>query len=353
MGDGFNSLEALMQEYILKQEYIEKQNRGSHSFPSIGRSICKPECFPAGKLEAVLQENTNLRVENGILRATSPFQQMALPPSHSQAPVLGWYISQDVLRQLLDISDRDLADIAYVVDKKNQFPPRQRVLTEQIINTPLFRNWLVSPCSTKLLIQWDARRPKTIAGVTPLSVFCASLVQKLRSQEQFVPALWFCEQHIDKGQAGARIGGRAMLASLIDQLLRQHTFDMRALHQDIDPDALQGGDVQTLIDILGWLVRQLPQRTTFFCVIDGVVLYEREEFESEALQVFSHLVRLSSDQSLCANVKLLFTSTPGTGIVRVAFEAEDLLLNVHTLPQLAHPPDEERMDRELGRELMG
>ncbi|KAH8788350.1 hypothetical protein F5883DRAFT_531837 [Diaporthe sp. PMI_573] len=331
MGDGFNSIEALLREYIEKQkEENREQNR---------------------KLEAALQENTHLRVENGILRATSPFQQMVFPPSHTQAPVMEWYISQDVLRQILDISDVDLMDVVYVADKKTQFPPKQRVLTEQIVNTQLFRNWLVSPCSTKLLVQWDSRLPKTIAGVTPLSLFCANIIQALRSKEQFLSALWFCGQHVDKGRAGARIGGRAMLASLIDQLLRQHTFDMRALHQDVDPDGLQGGDIKALINMLAWLARQLPQTTTLFFIIDGVVLFEREEFESEALPVFANLLGLTADRSLCANIKVLFTSTPGTGIVRAAFEAEDLLLNMHTLPQLTCPPNDERLDREFGREL--
>lgn len=328
------------------REYIEQQNRESHSFSRIGRDVNNAECFLAGILEAVLRDITTRRPDNIIPQPTRPFE-----PSHSQATAMEWYISQDVLRQILDISDLDITDIAYVADKKNQFPSRQRVLTEQIINTQLFRNWLVSPHSTKLLIQWDGRRPKTIAGINPLSVFCASLIRRLRFQQHFVSALWFCGQHMENGQAGARIGGRAMLASLIDQLLRQHTFDMRALHHNINPDGLQRGDMQALIDMLVWLVRQLPQSTTFFCLIDGVVLYEREEFESDALQVFSRLVKLTSDQDVFANVKVLFASTPGPGIVRIAFEAEDLILNVHTLPQMTHPADEERENRSLEESL--
>ncbi|KAK1518532.1 hypothetical protein CABS01_06066 [Colletotrichum abscissum] len=112
---------------------------------------------------------------------------------------------QQQSREYEHVSDIDLIDMNFVTNKKNQFPPRQRVLAEQIVNTLFFRDWMVSPHSTKLLIQWDFRLPKTIAGVTPLSVFCSTVVQSLRCKEQFISALWFCGQHIDNSKAANRV----------------------------------------------------------------------------------------------------------------------------------------------------
>ncbi|EOD43138.1 hypothetical protein UCRNP2_10165 [Neofusicoccum parvum UCRNP2] len=138
-----------------------------------------------------------------------------------------------------------------------------------------------------------------------------------------------------------------MLASLIDQLLRQHAFDTRPLHNDINLAALQAGSLDEQIKLLGWLVQRLPETTTLVCIVDGVVLFERPEFEDEALRVFSSLLALTADESLPAAVKVLFTSTPGTDTVRAAFEEENLILSVDGLPRLGWVPNDERLAREL------
>jgi hypothetical protein len=159
--------------------------------------------------------------------------------------------------------------------------------------------------------------------------------------------IWFCGRHVDASESGGYVGGRAMLASFIDQLLRQYEFDMRPLHHDVDLASLHGGDLDMLTKLLGWLVRQLPESTTVFFLVDGVALFERDEFEGEALPVLSSLLSLVGDKSVTTTVKLLFASTPATDIVRGAFEAEDLILDVQALPILTRPMSDERFGREL------
>ncbi|KAF5847605.1 hypothetical protein GGP41_000358 [Bipolaris sorokiniana] len=304
------------------------------------------------ELEVARQENIYLKVENGILRSTSPIQQSmwAPPPQSAQAPALGWYISQDTLRNMIDTFDLDFADIAFVMDKKEQLSGKDKARAEQIIHTQLFQNWIVSASSSKLLVHWDLHRPKKIAEVSPLSVFCMTLVQSLRTKDRFMSALWFCGRHVDESDPGARTGGRAMLLSLIDQLLRQFEFDTRPLHNHIDLVSLQEGGLEVLIKLLHSLVRQLPPQTTLFIIVDGAVLFERDQFEAEALRVFASLIILVADTSVMASIKVLFTSTPGTHIVRGAFEPEDLILSVDNLPRPAIG-SEERMVRELKGEL--
>lgn len=258
-----------------------------------------------------------------------------------------WFINQDALRRMLDSPDLDIEDFGFITDKKEEIPAKQRLQAEQIVNAQLFQDWIVSPTSSKLLVQWDFHPPKVIAGVSPLSVFCTIMAQALRAKERFVSALWFCGRHVDTTDAGGHIGGRAMVISLIDQLLRQCTFDMRSLHREVEFVGLQGSRLGDLIKLLSWLVRRLPETTTFFCIIDGIVLFERDEFETDALDVFSALLRLSGDQSVPATVKILFTSTPGTDIIRGVFEKEELILDVDGLPRLGWAPSEERMTREL------
>ncbi|KAL8366417.1 hypothetical protein RB595_004950 [Gaeumannomyces hyphopodioides] len=307
------------------------------------------------QLEAARQEILRLNITNERLRAATPSPQgWWLPPQQPpQAPTMGQYISPEGLRRILDTPDLDLADLAFVDNKKGQLPETERAQAEHIANTQLFQRWVVSASSAKLLVHWDSSLPETIAGVSPLSVFCATMTKALRARERFVSALWFCGRHADPTEAGGRIGGRAMLTSLIDQLLRQYAFDTRPMCSDVDLAALQAGGLDALTQLLGWLVRQLPETMTLFCIIDGVYLFERDEFSGEALPAFLSLIRLTEDGSVPATIKVLLTSTPGTDIVRGAFEEEDLILNVNGLPQLGWAPSDERMIRELEGEMEG
>jgi len=270
---------------------------------------------------------------------------------------------------MLDIPDLDMADMAFVDGKQHELPEPERVLAEQAVNTQLFRNWIVSPSSAKLLLHWGSSPPTTVAGVSPLSVFCRTMAQALRARERFVSLVWFCGRHVgdedddddDDGDEAWRRrppGGRTMLASLIDQLLRQHVFDTSDLGRgdDVHLGALQAGQPAARAALLTWLVRRLPATTTVFCLVDGVALYEREEFEGEALSALSALLRLTVDGAVAAAVKVLFASTPSSDVVRGAFERvrqEDLILEVAGLPLLSAAASEERMARELGAGLGG
>ncbi|EMD86518.1 hypothetical protein COCC4DRAFT_115804, partial [Bipolaris maydis ATCC 48331] len=304
------------------------------------------------QLERVRQENVYLKVENGILRSTSPVQQITwAPPQQSAlAPAPGCHMNQEMLRNIIATFDLDFDDVAFVMDKKGQLSGKDMARAEQIIHTRLFQNWIVSASSSKLLVHWDLSQSRRIAEVSPLSVFCMTLVQTLRTKDRFMSALWFCGCHVDESEPGARTGGHAMLLSLIDQLLRQFQFDTRSLYNDIDLVSLGEGGLEVPIKLLDSLVRQLPPHITLFIIIDGVVLFEREQFVDEALEVFASLIRLVVDASVMASVKVLFTSTPGTAIVRSAFEPENLILAADNLPRPA-VWSEERMVRELEGEL--
>lgn len=245
--------------------------------------------------------------------------------------------------------DIDQVDLAFVVDKAEQLPWRQRAQVEQSIQTELFQRWITSPLSTWLLLQWDRRPPQKIDHVSPLSTFLASLTRMFRqSGIRFVTAVWFCGEHLGPQGIGSASDGRAMLASIIDQILCQHYIDMSASpleRGEISADAWQAGGFTALGAILEWVVRQLPETVTLFFLVDSVASYEED---TGTLQVLSLLLRLAWDGHLPLTVKVLFASTPTPHIVRTAFEGhQDLIVNIEVLPQMVWAPSEERMGREL------
>lgn len=285
-----------------------------------------------------------LAIENQRLRSTSPMLPSPwAPPAQPQAAVS---ISQEAVQRILGTPDFDYADVAFILDKKEEIPARQRAQAEQIVNTTIFRNWVVATFSTKLLVQWTSRLPKTIAEVSPLSIFCATMAQALHAKERFISIQFFCGRHIDPMESAGYVGGRTMLLSLIAQLFRHWSFDMRLLYPSITA-RLHEYQVGVLEDLLGWMVRQLPPTITLFCIIDGVVLYEREEHWEEALPALGFVLGLTKDPGVSATVKVLFTSTPGPDTIRAAFTAEDQILNVEALPQLEWTPSDERLMREF------
>ncbi|KAH7136819.1 hypothetical protein B0J13DRAFT_625450 [Dactylonectria estremocensis] len=298
------------------------------------------------QIRAAQQEIVFLQIENGRLRSVSPTPQIMSPtPPPQPVPTLEWQVNRQVLRQMLGSVDVDLADAVFALDKKGQLVARERTLAEQIYKSQLFQAWIRPASSAKLLIHWDRKLPRTIANISPLSLLCTSIPELLRAHDRFITAVWLCGLHIDSSESA--VGGRWMIASLIDQLLRQHEFDTRSLAADgFNLERIQLGDLNELIRLFEWLVWQLPKTITLVCLIDGVILYEREEME--AFDVLACLMRLAADQDGRTAVKLLFTSTPGTDVVRDPFEEGDLILNVDGLPKLVWAPSEERVAREFG-----
>ncbi|KAK5991956.1 hypothetical protein PT974_05351 [Cladobotryum mycophilum] len=304
------------------------------------------------ELERSRHTITSLTIQNETLRSISPIQHsMWPPPPHGQPAVYTWLLSQETLRWVVKSPDIDLADMSFINDRRGLLSTRHRAQTEQVVNLQLFRNWIVSPTSTKLMIQWNSQPPKTVAGISPLSVFCTTITQGFRTSEHILSLVWFCGRHIDKYEAGEQVGGHSMLASLIDQLLQQHTFDTRPLCNDFNLTSLQQSEYDELIRLLDWLVRQFSNDITLFIVVDDVVLFERDEHWDQSAPVLSKLLSLVNDTTLPAVIKVLFTSTPGSDIVRAAFEQGDLILEVGRLPDLGSASSDERVARELGDAL--
>ncbi|KAK6069776.1 hypothetical protein SCUP515_08789 [Seiridium cupressi] len=238
---------------------------------------------------------------------------------------------EEVLRGMVGSPDYVDVDISHVLHTRELLPADQKAQVDLVFNARLFHDWNGSAFSQKLLVQWDDNEPTTIAGVSPLSVFCAHLMRNMETEPEFLTIVWFCGLHIDPVEPQTAVGGRAMVASLIDQLLRCHHSDMQKVRQEINTAFVQQGKIRELIKLLGWLIRRLPTDITLLCIIDGVVMFEREEFRRKALMVFSSLLTTCNDRAISSTLKVLFTSTPGTGLTRAAFEPQGLILDAGRL----------------------
>jgi hypothetical protein len=235
-------------------------------------------------------------------------------------------------------------DLGVIVSRKSRIPDREILQAEQIVNHAKFHAWMKSGNSAKLLILWNNRSPKTFAGITPISVFCASLVPMICGHAQFICLIWFCGLHTDLKKPNAW----EMLASFINQLCQQASFDFTTFENDgFNEDSLfQDHDSTALFKILCWLIQQLPIDITIVFLIDEAYIYERDDF-TEEVSIFNDILGLVGDSKIDTVVKLLFTSTKAINKLRSGFELKDQILHVEELPHQTGAPSEDRMSRQI------
>ncbi|KAI0387115.1 hypothetical protein F5Y04DRAFT_243035 [Hypomontagnella monticulosa] len=298
-------------------------------------------------------ENIALGTSLGLLDST----WSSLPGSSGRLPWLERpYIGQKELWGILNISgdDVDTIDMEGVEGKGQELPLQDRAQAEQIVHDQLFQKWIMSPTSSKLMVysNFSGHMMKTSA----LSLFCTTLTNAFRSREGHLCLVWFCGRHLgydsdsdsDLGSSdsedvlddvfslshdedndyspGTRQGTiKRMVRSLIAQLLCDYDFGPgHLLPPDIDPhDIHNGHNLSHLRRLLRWLVYQLPEKITVSFLIDGIVFYEREDFEDPMLDVLGDLLELTVSSDVPPVVKVLVTSPRPTLTVRMGFEDDN------------------------------
>lgn len=284
--------------------------------------------------------------------------------------------------------DIDTADMEIIEEKGKQLPLRDCVRTEQIVHDHVFQEWIISPTSTKLMIY--SNFPGLKVEISALSLFCTTLAKAFRSRERYVCLVWFCGSHLgydddldsdlsdddpeddlddysiydqeDDYSPGVKQGVmRRMMRSLIAQLLCDYDFGPRhLLPPGVDPDVIEEcRSLAQLRHLFRWLVRLLPEEVTLVYLLDGIVFYEREEFEDPMLDVLGDILELTRSDDVLATSKVLVTSPRPTLTVRVGFENEDVgangagvlkgsIMSMDLLIPSHTDVSEERVNRNLG-----
>ena len=273
-------------------------------------------------------------IRETLSRASSPAPQHDLAAAHQ-------YISSQTLLDWIDIPDLASSDMEYIAERRGvRVPPHEQARAEQIVRTQQFRNWLASPSSAQLLIHGNYDRQRYISG---LSLFCQTLAESLVERTpHFLHLIFYCGLHVDDEYAG----GRALIQSFICQLLCQHDFDSALRSSEVAQQLVEFGDIEELCKLFEMLVYRLPREVVLLCLIDGVVYYEREEFEDDIGLVLATLLKLSCEQGTHAAVKVLITSPTKTVDVRQPFP-DELILSMESLAGSGMVASRERLVREL------
>ncbi|KAG6361195.1 hypothetical protein INS49_009419 [Diaporthe citri] len=261
------------------------------------------------------------------------------------------------IREILSREDRLLAGQAHVAqqsaDMKNTIlslmdvvkelgttlSKRDKSKADQVLQTELFQQWMACLEPAKLLIHGNFRGSTT---VSPLSLLTATLTEAARAdQHRLVSLVFFCGCHLDR-EEDTFSGGRALMQMLISQLLQQqpHT-NISPSPWELDMDRVR--QVHQLCQLFNLLVHRLPGEVTLFCLIDGMVYYERDEFIDEMHYVLTELMRLVGDPTTQANVKLLVTSPWRTEMAQQFFQEDREILYMEGMQSRELTPSASRV----------
>ncbi|KAK1993592.1 hypothetical protein LX36DRAFT_661366 [Colletotrichum falcatum] len=218
----------------------------------------------------------------------------------------------------------DEEDLGHIAANAELMLHMDRGRAQQLMGEPLFRRWMSAGGSARLLVHGDFQPP---FDTSPLSVVCSLLTHTFRNLGGgFVSLVFFCGRH---QIWDAHRGGSAIIRSLIDQLLRQCMLDSIRAGPDVYLEDVDRGDLKALCEVFVLLFRQLPSHLQVFCLIDGICLYETDQYLDGMGVVIMSLISLveSGGYGLWPTLKLLITSPSPTVEVRKVFDPEpDTLL---------------------------
>ena len=251
--------------------------------------------------------------------------QRTLTPTKNLNSHNDWPVQQDDLWAILNGFSFEDKDMQLTMEKQERLPQQERATTEGLLSIPRFRDWMVSPTSRELLVQGSLTGDREISS---LSVFCSTFTTAIRGRPKYISLIHFCGLHADPA-TDADAGADGMIMSFIAQLLWQWDFDTAHLQQYVDLSWVEYGEDPTwgdLLNLLKWLIRQLPPSQTVFFIVDGAYHYEKNVHIDAFIDSMAAILDTTLDEAVGATVKILVTSPCRATEIRQGFHDDAVLL---------------------------
>ncbi|KAH0558874.1 hypothetical protein GP486_004493 [Trichoglossum hirsutum] len=241
--------------------------------------------------------------------------------SRSPSPTNGPQgISRRKLLRILPFQPRiPPSDILTALQYGRNLPLAQQDRAEYIMRSATLKTWITSPDSQPLILNGNAE----YEVISCVSFVSAMLVRALQDVcgESIMVVSHFCALH--RKEEDVHAGPVGMAGSLVGQLLVQYRgFDF-SFYRRSQNASLADGDPCALTTLLTELIRQLPPKTAFFCVIDSVSSYEGSNLRHDTCKIVKELLQLT-EHPTDASVKVLVTSPGRCGYVHRGVDRGDV-----------------------------
>ncbi|XXH01267.1 hypothetical protein Hte_007621 [Hypoxylon texense] len=219
-------------------------------------------------LEEALRSNPRLHPQTG-----QPLPvQYAQPPAPRRKAISRQSMCESVLRYEPDVPWEDLAAVMH---RGAELSLEEQDRIVYVIESPVLRNWLLSPKSGILLVRENSEDLDSSSTSSAMSFVAAHVIQSTQQQQQqqksrLLCLHWFAGQHRNP-RADADANAHGVARSLVGQLLHLHgRFDLYFVKRRTALAVRERGDLRVLCDVLDELLFQLPAGTALLCVVDGL-----------------------------------------------------------------------------------
>lgn len=274
-------------------------------------------------------ESGDSKRESGNQQSLLPFPGMALGRAENRKQLL------TLLKHLGndeddDVRTRDMSAQLNLIYRLSH-PSQDRAVA--LILSSRLQRWLTDTSSCALLINGQMFSTEHETRQSPLSYFCAKLIDGILSQDQqdisnpVFSVCWFCGQHTDvRADVDAHPPG--MLSNLLSQLI--HQLMQSSVSTTLQDFALSDQHLQLsdLCFLFSQVAGSLPNGTVLFCILDGISYYEDADRRDECMEVFSTLTSLTRQSRTEPDrplLKLLVTAPLRSHHVQSLFEADEVM----------------------------
>jgi hypothetical protein len=210
-------------------------------------------------------------------------------------------------------------DLTFMLRQSQSIDIQAQSKGRWLFRSPRFQNWLCSSGSDMLSVEGNSEQ-YGMSRCSPMTLMSTVLIQGLAKQDGTQVLHFFCGAHnTDNDDLGGPLG---LIKSLIVQLLAMNDFDFGFIGSRQWSEYLEKQDLLTLCNLFRGLVAQLPW-LILFCVIDGISLFEREQWQSQIEFITWKLKEVAVDPTTSVVFKLLVTSPGICRFIKDVMTAED------------------------------
>lgn len=197
-----------------------------------------------------------------------------------------------MLQSILNVKrGHEEQDLVFVRRQDSVLDAKSKSTAGHVFVHPNFQRWMVT--NEPDLIHVEGRLEGLHGKTSPISYFCAGLVDAFRELASTVVLHFFCGQHMSSNDELR--GPQGVMRSLVVQVLRACPMVSLA---DLDLEAF-GRKYETirldyLCDLFKLVVGQIPTNYTVYCIIDDISGLEKDEWVEEywgIMQMFQDLVK--------------------------------------------------------------
>ncbi|KAK4187375.1 hypothetical protein QBC35DRAFT_234990 [Podospora australis] len=214
-----------------------------------------------------------------------------------------------VLRTLLNVKQgHEEQDLAYVRRQDSEFDTKSKSAAAQVFVNPNFQRWMTT-CDPDI-VHIEGRLERLHGKTSPISYFCAGLVEAFKTQPTATVVLhFFCGQHVSSNDQLR--GPQGLMRSLTVQALRAWPMvSLEGLHLGAFERNYESMPLEYLCDLFKLVVGQVPTSYTVYCIIDDISWLEREDWIEDYWGIMTMLQHLVKGDFSDARFKVLLTS-PG------------------------------------------